>query len=55
MAPQNPTIIVGHLDSSELTKSIDTLVAEVAKKTSGMAEDGAICFRSFWLEHLQRP
>lgn len=39
MAPQNPTIIVGHLDDSELTKSIDKLVAEVAKKTSGMAEN----------------
>lgn len=39
MSQQNPTIIVGHLDDSELTKSIDKLVAEVAKKTSGMAED----------------
>lgn len=39
MSQQNPTIIVGHLDSSALTKSIDDLVKEVAKKTSGMAED----------------
>jgi len=39
MSQQNPTIIVGHLDDSELTKSIDKLVSEVAKKTSGMAED----------------
>ena len=39
MSQQNPTIIVGHLDDTELTKSIDKLVAEVAKKTSGMAED----------------
>ena len=34
----NPTIIVGHLDDSELTKSIDKLVAEVAEKTGKMAD-----------------
>lgn len=37
MAPQNPTIIVGHLDDSELKRSIDTLVNEVANKTTTMA------------------
>jgi len=37
MSQQNPTIIVGHLDDSELTKSIDKLVNEVANKTTTMA------------------
>ena len=37
MSQQNPTIIVGHLDDSELTKSIDKLVNEVANKTTVMA------------------
>ena len=37
MSQQNPTIIVGHLDDSELTKSIDKLVNEVANKTTIMA------------------
>ena len=37
MSQQNPTIIVGHLDDSELTKSINELVNEVANKTTVMA------------------
>ena len=37
MSQQNPTIIVGHLDDSELTKSIDNLVSYVDKKIRSMA------------------
>lgn len=34
----NPTIVVGHIDSTELTNSIDKLVKEVAEKTGKMAD-----------------